>query len=237
MDNKIQKRLDYLRSIKNLQIDPNLPTRDIAKLLTGCDDEVVDLMSAFTNHEPLIVPYYEDNGEHRKCHVNAEKTAKKLNGKPVKGWLMFQYLRLLDETSHQYKISLLEAGVSELCQHVLVKLPGGTYIDPTPVSDDLTPFGILRVFWPDSRVMTDQAKSYIKNKITGFIGLGENIIYIPKDSQWFIDKYQSPEIEKVIAGTLSNLTTSNIPDDKLDLETLQIKQAWDIFYKNEEENK
>ena len=237
MEDKVKKRLNYLRSIKNLQIDTDLPTRDIVKLLTGCDDELIDLMTAFTNTEPLIVPYYDNNSPPRKCHVNAERTAKEMNGKVIKGWLMFQYLRLLDDSEYQYKIGLLEAGISELCQHTVVKLPGGTYIDPTPVSDDSTPFGILRVFWPDERILTEQAKSYIKHKVSGFIGFGENIIHVPKDSEWFIKKFNSPEIETVVAGTLSNLTSSRLPDDFLDDETKAIKKAWNIIYNEEEKKK
>ena len=237
-NSEIDKRLEYLRSIKRLQIDPNLPTREVAKLLTGCDDEVIDLMSAFTNSEPIIVPYYHDEGVPRKCHENAERTASRLGGKTQKGWLMFQYLRLLDETSYEYKIKMLEAGVSELCQHMIVKLPGGTYIDPTPVADWLSPFGVLRVFWPDDRIMTDQAKSYIKNKTSGFIGMGENIIHVPKEGQWFIDRFANPEIQKVIVGTLSNVTSSALNDELLDPEVQKIKKAWDIFYDHDKkENK
>lgn len=235
---EVNKRLEYLRSIKRLQIDPDLPTREIAKLLTGCDDEVIDLMSAFTNSEPIIVPYYENKGKIRKCHENAERTAHDLGGKTVKGWLMFQYLRLLDETDYEYKIKMLEAGVSELCQHMIVKLPGGTYVDPTPVTDWFNPLGVLRVFWRDDRVMTDQAKSYIKHKVSGYIGMGENIIHVPKESQWFIDRFKNPEIESVIAGTLSSVTTSKVSDSESDPEVLKIKKAWDIFYDHDKkENK
>ena len=231
-DNFISARREYLRSIKDLQINDNLDTRSIAKLLTGCDDDVIDMMCAFTNHEPVIVPYYADDGDSRKCHLNAERTAKKLKGIVVKGWMMFQYLRLLDENQDEFKIKMLEADVSEFTQHVIVKIPGGGYLDPTPAPNWKNPLGVLRVFWPDDRVLTQHAKSYVKNKFTGSIGFGENIVHIPKNSKWFKEKFNNPAIQNVIEGTLSNVTSSKLPDEIQDPIIKKMKESWEVFYNN-----
>lgn len=226
----LEIRRKYLRSIKNLQLDDDLDTREITKLLTGCDDDVIDMMCAFTNHEPIIVPYYADNGEARKCHQNAKRTAQKLNGRTIVGWMMFQYLRILDESDNEFKIKMLEANVSEFTQHMIVKLPGGSYVDPTPAPDWHNPLGVLRVFWPDDRVLTEKSKSYIKNKLNGSIGFGENIIHIPKDSKWFKDKFNNPAIHDVVEGTLCNITSSKLPDSLQDPMVKKLKDTWDIFY-------
>ena len=232
----LKVRKNYLRSIKNLQLDDKLDTRAITKLLTGCDDDVIDMMCAFTNHEPVIVPYYADNGEPRKCHHNAKRTAKKLGGSTTVGWMMFQYLRILDETDNEFKIKMLEANVSEFTQHMIVKLPGGVYVDPTPAPDWENPLGVLRVFWPDDRILTEKAKSYVKNKLNGSIGFGENIIHIPKDNKWFKEKFNNPSLQNVVEGTLSNITSARLPDVVQDPIIKKMKETWEVIYNDNQEN-